>query len=275
MVSFLYDLARIYLQDREKALAAAAMLSVLPVFFMSDGPAHSGYADTPLAMLFFLAFGLTLLWRKNRDLGFLLLSAFLTAILVFTKNEGANLIALNAFLMILPTKTGINRKAIFDIMKNLIIYLGIIMLIVAPWYLLISRLPSGESVADISKVSVSNIYKNITMVPIIFKFTFMAFIGIQQNMMNQGYLWALLWIIFVITTIMSVFARYTDCAYFSLIVLLYILAITLTYIILPWEIPKEGGNVSNFFRLYLAVNPIVIMQIVSTLKALGDSKRSA
>lgn len=274
MVSFLYDLARVYLQDREKALAAAALVAVLPVFFMSDGPAHSGYADTPLAMLYCLSFGVTLLWKQNKDFGFLLLSSFLTAILFFTKNEGANLMALNVFLVLVPDRMIFTKKNIMDSIKSLLIYLLLIILIILIRLLLIRGLPSGGSVADISAVRVENIIKNINAIPVVMNFTMRAFIGIQKNMMGQMFLWGGLWFIFMISAISSLLLRFWNCVYLSLVVLLYIFIITIIYLILPWDI--VGGDLTgNFFRLYQAINPVVALQIVSTLKALEDIKRSA
>ncbi len=265
LVSFLYDSARLYLQDREKGLAAAAMISVLPVFFMSDGPAYSGYCDTPLATLFCFAFGTTLLWKKLRGLPLLVLSAFLTGILFLTKNEGSNLVAIIIFLIAMPDGIRISKEAVLDYIRSMLIFLAIIALVILPWVLVMGRLPSGGSVADVSAINLKNLLNNLSKIPVVLGFTAKALMGIQANMMKQYFLWGILWAIFAVTSLTSLFLRLWNCIYLTLAVFLYMIFISAIYIILPWEI-SAGAMIGNFFRLYLAVNPLVIMQIVSTLK---------
>jgi len=263
MISFLYDLARSYLQDREKALAAAALVSVLPVYFISDGPANSGYADTPLAMLYCLSFGMTLLWKKLKDTRLLLLSAFLSGILFLTKNEGINLIALNLFLVILPDNLSFNKEKVFDLLKKLAFYLAIIALIAAPWLILVNKIPNEVDVNDILQVNIKNL--DFSKLPMATSFSLRAFLGIQKNMMDNGYfLWGGLWLVFALTAFAAASFRSLGGIQLSLVVLAFFIGNTLLYALIPGA--SEEFMVSNFFRIYLAISPVVALQVASTLK---------
>jgi hypothetical protein len=271
MVSFLFDLTRIYLDDREKALIAASMLALLPVFFMSEGPAHSGFADTPLAMLYILSFGITLLWKRNRDFSFLIFSAFLSAILLLTKNEGINLVLLNMFLIALPEKISFNKERIIDLLKAMIVFLAIITLIYAPWLILTRNMAVDRDVNDIfqlikaGKIDISLAKSASTMI-----FSIKTYLGLLKNQLNYGFMWGGLWLIFAVTAIISILKRSTVSVHLLLIVLLNYCAIIMGFVIIP--ITSEGFMQSNFYRLNFAISPVVVLQIIFTLKALESEK---
>ena len=254
MIFFLYDLARIFLQDREKALAASAMIAVLPVFFTSDGPAYSGYADTPLAMLYLLSFGMTLLWKRNKDIGYLALSAFLSSILLLTKNEGFILLILNLLLIVLPDNLSFNikKKDIANAVKLTFMYAAIIIFTVAPWQILAKYLAMDTgTINSFQSLHMKNLVGGLTNIPMIANFTISAFAGIGKNMFGYGFSWAGLWSIFLITTALSVIHKLMIGLHFSLIVLADVILITMMYAML--------SSISN-------------VQIVSTLKALENKK---
>jgi len=268
LVLFLFDLARVYINDREKALAAAAMMAVLPVFFMSEGPITSGFADPPLAMLYCLSLGITLLWKRNKYLGYLMLSAFLSGILMLTKNEGSNMILLNMILIALPDEPNLKNLRIKDTIMNILIFATIVLLILAPWFILIRTLPPDATAVGISSISFANVLKNIERIPLILNGTVNAFIGIQKNIMGQGFLWCILWAIFIFTSITSLIFRFADAMTLSLITIAYMLITILQWIILPPKLIEEA--IPHIFRQYQGINAIVVLQIASTLKYLGS-----
>jgi len=271
LVLFLFDLARIYINDREKALAAAAMMAVLPVFFMSEGPVTSGFADPPLAMLYCLSLGITLLWKRNKYLGYLMLSAFLSGILMLTKNEGVNMILLNMILIALPDGLNLKNLRIKEAIMNIMIFASIVMLILAPWFMLIRTLPAIEGL-NILSINFANLLKNIEGIPFILNGTVNEFIGLQKNMMGQQFIWCILWAIFIFTSIISLIFRLADAMILSLITIAYVLITILQWIILPagtgtWLIDEAINHIS---RQYQGINAIVVLQIASTLKHLGS-----
>jgi hypothetical protein len=270
MIFFLYDLARIYLQDREKALMAAALLAVLPIFFRSEGPAYSGFADTPLAMLFCLSFGAALLWKKSKDFRMLLLCSFLSGILLLTKNEGINLVALNLFLLALPDKIIMNKRSILDLIKIIAIYTAIVAIIAAPWFYLSHAIPFESDINDIFQIKLSNIGSYIPRIMPVIMYSFKAFLGVQKNMLNQGFLWGGLWGLFIVTSLASILMRFSSGIHLFLVVLLNFLLISAGYVLM--QITPENFMISNIFRIYLSISPVISLQIVSTLKELESDK---
>ena len=280
LISFLYDLVRVVLNDNVKALGAAAMMAVLPVFFMSDGTAYSGYADTPLSFMFLVSFGVTLLWKKNRKDNYLLLAAALSGLLFLTKNEGVNLILLNLALMVLPESFSFSWKEALRIVRAAAIFLAIVALISAPWLMLVRNivLIPGDA-NDIFQIRPSDLAATARAVPEIALYTARAFIGTQKNMMGQGFLWAAFWFIFAATSVISYAKKLPLPAILSLICLLNFIIISLGFMVYlrttdMTAAAVDSAMVGNFFRLYLAIGPVAAFQIVATIKALegGNGK---
>ncbi|MDD5593270.1 MAG: glycosyltransferase family 39 protein [Candidatus Margulisbacteria bacterium] len=268
LLSFLFDLARLYLRDREKALAAAALLAVLPVFFVSDGAAHSGYADTPLALLYCLSFGLTLLWKKNRQLSFLILSAFLSGLLLLTKNEGIILLLLNLGLILWPEKFTLNglSRNLPNIIRGTLIYSAILLIVIVPWALLVRHLANDLDVNGLLSLNVNNLAGAWPKLPGIISYTTRAFIGLEKNVLGMTFSWAGLWLIFLVMSIISIIYRFSKCLQLSAVVLADFIMITAMFALM--QIKTEAYMLGSISRIYLPITSVVALQIVSTLKTL-------
>jgi hypothetical protein len=272
MISFLFDLTRIYLKDREKALAAGALLASLPVFFISDGPAHSGYADTPLTMLYFLSFGITLMWKKNKETGYLIMSAFLSSILLLTKNEGIVLLLLNLLLIVMPDKLNIRFKPhdIAEVFKKGLLYLAVSLFVITPWLVLVRYIANDNDVNSLMSLNIHNLTNSYTRIPMVFGFTAWIFSGTCKNLLGDYFSWAGLWLVFIVTSVISFISRSSRGILLTLIVLANICIVTIMYSLIP--IPSAADFItymtSNIFRIYLPICPVIVLQIVTALKAL-------
>ncbi|MFA6030594.1 MAG: glycosyltransferase family 39 protein [Elusimicrobiota bacterium] len=255
LVSFLYDLARILLADRKAALTAAALIAVLPAFFLSDGSAFSGYADTPLAALYALALGTTLLWRREGGMRWLALSAFLTGALPLVKNEGGLLAALTLVLIAFPGRGWRNAAA----------RLPLVGAVVLPWLLLVRRLP-------LDPTDTTDVFQLALLQPgvgldggRIAAFCLGALLGTEADPFGNRLLWGLFWPVFLFSAALCARRRDAQGLRLAATVLAYLALIAAGYAVLR-DHSAEFWR-SNFFRLCLPIAPVAALQIAGTLSA--------
>lgn len=129
ILGLLYFAARRF-SGRTGALLFTFILATVPQF---NHFATNAYLDVPLSYYCFAGTLFLLYWfRETKSLGCLYISAVMTAMAGWTKNEGfvycaANILLLLVFLFI--NRRGIKKK---DILNGLL-YIAVILLILAPW----------------------------------------------------------------------------------------------------------------------------------------------
>lgn len=275
ILSLFYDIQRILFIDRSKALFGTAVLSVTPLFFMIDGPVHSGYADTPLALFFLAGFVVLLVQKITGRLDLLVLGSVLAGFLPLVKNEGISLLFINLFLMLLPSFDENIKYSMADSLKRFFIVLAICFIIIAPWSHIASNLPKDDE-QYLSHFKINEVIRNLNKIPEISKFMVNAFVGIQPDIMGRYFEWGILWIVFVLAGLNAYYLKNRLGISLFLIIILFCLFMGFIYVIAPG---KPQDMIANFFRVMLPMTPILVLllnsqseSIFALLKHKKDSK---
>jgi hypothetical protein len=262
LVSFLYEIIRIATGDQGKALMGSAVLAVLPVFYTMDGPAYSGYADTPLALFFLVSFGTLFLWRITNIRELFMAGCVLSCFLPLVKNEGIILLLLNLIWVGWPGDFSKWKK----VLKDIGIFLVLAIIVILPWILLRSNIPNVQTVKYLERFNFTVITQNLGRIPAIAGFYLKGFLGIQPAMTGHKFLWGGLWVIFVLAVIQA-FARrkWLEIRLFCLVIL-YCVLMGGMFIIYPYE---PTAMVANFFRINLSITPLVILLVMMQCERRG------
>ena len=257
LLCFLYETASLHVSGRRAALAAPALVAVLPVFFVTYGSAYSGYADVVLAMLFCLSAGITLLWIKEGGTRLLLLSAFLSALLPLTKNEGWALAALNLALV-----ASSRRPA------ACLAHLAPLLLAAAPWLLIAHKLAMDPADAnDILQLRPRELAGAWGRLPMVCGYFLRALAGPQKDALGNTFLWGGFWPLFAGSSLAAVRLGFKDAGRLAGAVVLGFCLLGAAYLVIPGV--SESYMTSNFFRVTQALVPLAALQIALTLDALG------
>ncbi|MEW6744406.1 MAG: hypothetical protein AB1486_16760 [Planctomycetota bacterium] len=269
LLFFSFEMMRLRCVDINNALAAPALVAVLPALYSSDGPPYSGYADTPLAMLCCLAFGTTLRWRETRDGRMLVLAAFLSGLLPLTKNEGLWLAGLNLLLAILPGRASspapwtVRRTA-----ASVASCLAPLIAILLPWFLLRSALLLDQDPNDPFLLSSSSLLEAHHRLPTVLEFCSKALTGLQPTISSDHFAWGLFWVLFAIAALIAARLRHTDALLLAGVVLVYFMLLAAAYCVIPTHTP-ESFMTKNFFRLCFPIVTVAAFQIALTWDALN------
>jgi len=256
---FLFDLLRLASRSLDKAAFGAAVLAVLPLYYFTDGPAHSGYADIPLGLFFLVSFGCLYLWQINRNQKLLLLGVVLSGFLPLVKNEGALLMLLNLFWLILPN----NVKEWGDYFRRLIIFGLIVGILIAPWILLRNNIPDVQDERYLAHLKVGEMIGNLGRVPGIANFYFRAFLGLQTSFSGVGFLWGGLWGLFCLAGVKCFLERNLIDIKTWLSVLLFCSLMGVIFLVAPAEGKFDpGGLVVIFFRVMVPITPLLVILAV-------------
>lgn len=258
LIMFMYDLLRQATEDPEKALMGTAVLAMLPLFYRMDGPAHSGYADTPMALFFLVSFGVLYLWKKLKNRQLLIVGCILSAFLPLVKNEGTILMLLNLVWVSWPDSLQLNKENLQGILKNSLIFVLLVAIVVLPWIMLRSNIPDLRDEQYMTRLNVPTIKQNLNRIPTISSFYFRAFAGMQGSMTNGKYLWGGLWAIFILASIGSFIKRSRLEIRVFWLVILFCVFMGVIYEVAP----DVGAMVSNFFRVMLSITPLLILLIM-------------
>ncbi|MCX5713248.1 MAG: glycosyltransferase family 39 protein [Candidatus Omnitrophica bacterium] len=178
------------LSGRTAALLFTFLLATIPQF---NNFATNAYHDVPFAYYCFAGTLFLIYWFKDmKSLGYLYISAAMTALGAWTKNEGfvycvANVMLLCIFLFM-------NRRVIKrrDLVYGLS-YIGVIILILAPW--LWVKLTANLVNSDVGSTTLGqlNLFKQLYKIwPIFYEFQRQVF-GPKK--------WNLIWIIFILSAV--------------------------------------------------------------------------
>ena len=255
MVSFLFDLLRILTNKTETALLGSATLALLPLYYLSDGPAYSGYADTPLALFYLVSFGALLLWRVKQDRKLLIVGLITSAFLPLVKNEGMVLLLLNIGWVFLP-----DYKKWPDLIRNLLLFLLISILILVPWFVIRSQIPEVNEQQYLTHLRPAVIIKNLDRVPMIATYYVRAFLGLEKPLSQASFMWGGLWLIMLVAAGRSFWERRKIEIGIFLMIILNILAMALIHLISPGEL--TGGFLAvTVFRVTCSITPLLIILI--------------
>ena len=209
--------------------------------------------------------------EKKTDPGLFLLAATLTAVLPLTKNEGVILMILNILLMLVPEKiVPLRPEMLKDFVKGIFIFLAVIVVVMGPWQLMVRYLANDNDINSLRSLSVANAFSGARKVPQVAWFTEKAFGGFQPNMFGATYAWGLLSVCVPCDNGDLAILQVKDGMLLSAVVLMNVLIVTAMYTLIPITSynTMTGFLVSNLFRIYMPISPIVALQIVSVLKAL-------
>ncbi|MEW6743613.1 MAG: hypothetical protein AB1486_12730 [Planctomycetota bacterium] len=260
LLCFQFETMRLQCGNTGKALAAAALVGVLPVFVFADGPAYAGYADTPLAMLFLLAFGCTLLWRETRDLRLLLLAVFLSGLLPLTKNEGLWLAGLNLLLAAVPGRRSSPRsRSQRHLLVALVSSLALLIAILLPWFLLRERLAPGYDLTDISTINTAELLHSYRQVPTVLGFFVKALLGFQPAMSQHYFAFGLFWVLFLVSVLIAAWCRHGKALLLAGFVAAFFMIIAAAYFTIPTATPTSFMT-RTFFRLCFSIIPVAALQ---------------
>ncbi len=178
------------LNGRTGALLFTFILATVPQF---NNFATNAYHDVPFSYYCFAGTFFLLYWfKETKSLGYLYISAAMTALGVWTKNEGfvycvANVLLLLTFLF--ANRRTIKKK---DLLSGLL-YVGIILLVLSPW--LWVKFTANLVNSDIGSTSLDqlNIFRQSHKIwPIFYEFQRQVF-GPKK--------WNLIWIIFILSAV--------------------------------------------------------------------------
>ncbi len=200
------------ISGRTTALLLTFLLATIPQF---NNFATNAYHDVPFAYYCFAGTLFLLYWFKDtKSLGCLCISAVMTALAGWTKNEGfvycvANILLFLIFLFL-------NRRVIKkkDVLSAFL-YVGIILLVLSPW--LWVKLSANLINSDVGSTTTSqlNVFKQSHKIwPIFYEFQRQAF-GPKK--------WNLIWIICIISAVVyrkKIFSESQRYATISLILII-------------------------------------------------------
>jgi hypothetical protein len=262
IVSFLVDLIRAVTGKRENALMGGAILSLLPVYYMPvydmmDG-AHSGYADTPLALFYLVSFGMLFLWKKNNDNRLFLLGAVLSSLLPLVKNEGTVLWLLNLILAGWPVRFNFDMREWLKAVKNIAVFIVIAAVLIAPWLIIRSHIPDIADEQYPQRLTMPAIVGNLYKAPIIVGYYLKAFGGVRPFMM-----WGELWIIAACATVYGLISRKRIELTIPGLIFLFYLFMAGIWLIGPAKNIEEliGFMDITFCRVSLSVTSLLVLYV--------------
>jgi len=178
------------LSGRTSALICTFVLATVPQF---NNFATNAYHDVPFAYYCFVGTLFLLYWfKETKSLGYLCISAVMTALAGWTKNEGfvycaANILLLLIFLFV--SRRSIKKK---DVLSG-VLYIGIVLLVLSPW--LWVKLTANLVNSDVGSTTLGqlNVMKQAYKIwPIFYEF---------QRQIFGPKKWNLIWIIFIMSAI--------------------------------------------------------------------------
>lgn len=189
-----------------------------------NGSVPSGCADFPLACFYTLTVIYLFSYMQKRNIRYIILAALFATCCLFTKNEGIPLFLISIFILLADGILGkylLNKTNI----RAFLIYVLLPILILLPWFLIRSKLPTVNDNNPLSYLNISNL------------------------MRSSGYLWPV-----IKYTLREMFMRYN---YWGLTWIMVIIALMLNF--------KKPTNVYNpRLEIYLLITPIIYYFFVLT-----------
>ena len=243
--------------SRTHSLIFTALLASVPCFVATLISKHNaasvGYADIPLSFFYFISVIYLYMWMMdNSNKDYLVIAAIFSAFTVFTKPEGIILFIISLFIL--------NMYILFDLKQakkqkimHLLSYLIIPTVMLLPWFIFKSNLPS-----DIPfNFSITYFIQRLYIAPIVLT-------GVLKNSLNP-LLWGVLWGLFWLSTLFTIKETFKKpLVYLFLILIFYISAWITIYMLRPSSV--EGVEYSVFMwgnigRRLTHIAPIMVFLI--------------
>ena len=243
--------------SRTHSLIFTALLASVPCFVATLISKHNaasvGYADIPLSFFYFISVIYLYLWMMdNSNKDYLVIASIFSAFTVFTKPEGVILFIISLFIL--------NIYILFDLKQDkrqkimhLVSYLIIPTVMLLPWFIFKSNLPSDVPF----NFSITYFIQHLYIAPIILT-------GFLKNCLNP-LLWGVLWGLFGLSTLFTIKETFKKpLVYLFLILVLYISAWVTIYMLMPY--PVENIKVvvfmwGNLGRRLTHIAPIMVFLI--------------
>lgn len=236
------------------ALLFTFILATVPQF---NNFAVNAYHDIPLSYYCFAGTLFLLCWfKEKRNVGFLYISAIMTALSAWTKNEGfvycmANLILLAVFLLM--DRRHVKTRDVL----NGFLYAGIILTILAPWLWIKCSAHLVNSDIGSTTLSQLNMFKQSYRIwPILYEYQRQVF-GPKK--------WNIVWIAFILLMVMyrkKIFAE--DQKYITISLILVVAGYTFTYLIGQDSIRHMVGT--TWSRMLIHFLPLTVYWMANLLK---------
>jgi hypothetical protein len=193
LAGLFYGISR-RLMPRSHALAGVLALGLLPSLAIGPGAAISGYADVPLAASAFGAVGFAYLGLRTGTRDYLVLTAVLLSVAVWTKREGM-LLATYVFAAVVMARMARTRESALAPEVRGVRWLALVpAIVVAPWEWLQRSVVVPDGV--FLTVSPETLLAHLSRVPTIVQL-------LARELALLGH-WALLWPVFAVTVVLSI-----------------------------------------------------------------------
>lgn len=254
LLLFFYASQRRFSTNRH-ALMFTSMLAVLPIFLRDiNGNPSSGFADVPLAFYYTISVISLFLWIKERRREDLLMATICITFSIFTKREGIILWIITATVTLFFLFLREGKK-----LQNRVLLGGIFavapFIILLPWFHFSSTFdPSPwEKDFELSYLTYTHIHSHLHRLPLIVK----SFLKTPFSL----HYYNIIWIIFLVTTVLSL----KDALYFPQVFLLLLLVSNLSslfvaILVYPW--PWWGNFLYDLPRLSI-INVPLTMYVIS------------
>jgi hypothetical protein len=176
------------------ALAGVLALGLLPSLAIGPGAAISGYADVPLAASVFGAIAFAYLGLRTGTRDYIVLSALLLSVAVWTKREGLLLAGYVLVAVVIATIVR-NRQSASSPAVQAVGWLVLLpALVLGPWEWLHRSV--GAPDGDFLPISLETLSAHVSRVP-----TVALLLARELTLLGH---WALLWPVFAVTVLLSI-----------------------------------------------------------------------
>jgi hypothetical protein len=226
------------------ALTATTLFLTLPMMLKYAG---SGTAEIGIAAFWTCSIAAILRWQQNQNFADLLLAAFFSVALAWTKNEGLALAAVNAFVILFCTPKPFARKNLAATLA----FAAIVAVFYSPWLIYTRGLPQTDE-NYLGHLRFSIIAANINRLPRI--------CTALLEEAGQIYHWGIFLMALPVLAIYQ-YKRLTARPVVTLwiLLLLHLSCYLLAYIITP--LPLTGLLATTSYRLLLNVSPAAALLI--------------
>ncbi|NQU99446.1 MAG: glycosyltransferase family 39 protein [Parcubacteria group bacterium] len=266
LLFFLYITQRKYFStSRMHSLIFTSIFASLPfLFVIYNGSVPSAYVDFPLACFFTLAMVYLFNYMKSRNMKHIIIASLFFCCCLFSKNEGIALFLISILVLIMDAFVGKyirDKKSI----RAFLIYLFLPLIILLPWFMIKSKLPTLDNNNPLSYFVLDNLSIGFSRLGLIIKLTL-------GDMFLNFRSWGIIWIIVVIAMTLNyrqdkkIYSPRIEMYLLIIPIIYYFLILTPIYMFYIAELypPLEnaiGFDGANAERLRLHAFPLLLLFI--------------
>jgi hypothetical protein len=245
------------LMPRSHALVGVLILGFIPSLAIGPGAAISGYADVPLAASAFGAIAFAYLGLRTGTRDYIVLSALLLSVAVWTKREGLLLAGYVLVAVAIATIVRNRRSASSPAVQGVGWLVFLPALVLGPWEWLHRSV--GARDGDFLPVSLETLSAHGSRVP-----TVALLLARELTLLGH---WALLWPVFAVTVLLSTRRLREVSEQFLLGAVLVPLGLyVFVFVFSSWaDFTEHVGTALP--RLIIPLAPVALLSIVCHLRA--------